>query len=310
VAGGVAVAGGLQDNGGSLLLPEDRSGSGKMGSPFGGDGGDIIVDPDDGCKILDEYVYLELWLTENCGRSNGTTRAIRDVSVPDPNPQFTAPFRADSENKDLWIAGGQYLWKNERGFAIQSGAEWRRLFDNGAGHSTTAIAVQNGVIYSAWCGPCNVTGFARGISANTGGTFRQLTLPATLPNRYISAIALDPADLTGSTAYLGFNGFSRRWTEGPGVGLGHVWKTVNGGAAWTDISGNLPDIPVNDIVISNGALVVATDLGTVVSSTGGSTWKRLGGNLPFTTVMDLHLGVDNRLYAATHGRGIWSIVKP
>ncbi|CAN5739183.1 hypothetical protein BH18ACI5_BH18ACI5_22090 [soil metagenome] len=310
VPGGVAVAGGLQDNGGSLLLPEDRTGNGKMGSPFGGDGGDIIVDPDDGCKILDEYVYLELWLTENCGRSNGSTRAIRDVSVPDPNPRFTAPFRADSANKDLWIAGGQYLWRNERGFAIRSGAEWQRIFDNGAGHSTTAIAVQNGVIYSAWCGPCNNTGFARGISANTGGTFRQFTLPATLPNRYISAIAIDPADLSGSTAYLGFNGFSRRWTEGPGVGLGHVWKTVNGGATWTDVSGNLPDIPINDIVISNGRLIVATDLGTVVSSTGGSTWKRLGVNLPFTTVMDLHLGVDGRLYAATHGRGIWSIVKP
>ena len=35
-------------------LPEDLTGNGKMGSPFGGDGGDIIVDPDDGCKILDE----------------------------------------------------------------------------------------------------------------------------------------------------------------------------------------------------------------------------------------------------------------
>jgi hypothetical protein len=311
VPGGVAVAGGLQDNGGSLLLPEDRTGKGRMGSPFGGDGGDIIVDPDDGCKILDEYTYLELWLTENCGRSDGSTAAIRAVSVPDPAPQFTAPFRADSVNKDLWIAGGQYLWKNDKGFAIKTGAEWQRLFDNGAGHSTTALAVQNGVIYSAWCGPCNTIDFSRGISANTGGTFRQLTLPATLPNRYISAITIDPADASGNTAYLGFNGFSRRWTEGPGVGLGHVWKTVNGGATWTDVSGNLPDIPVNDIVISNGRLVVATDLGTVVSAArGGSTWSRLGGNLPFTTVMDLHLGVDGRLYAATHGRGIWSIAKP
>ena len=72
-----------------------------MGSPFGGDGGDIIVDPDDGCKILDEYVYLELWLTETCGRSNGTPGAIRDVSITDPSPRFTAPFRADSLNKSL-----------------------------------------------------------------------------------------------------------------------------------------------------------------------------------------------------------------
>ena len=310
VPGGVAVSGGLQDNGGSLLLPEDRTGSGKMGSPFGGDGGDIIVDPDDGCKILDEYVYLTLWLTENCGRSNGRTRVIRDVSVPDPSPRFTAPFRADTLNKNFWIAGGRYLWKNDRGFAIRSGSEWAPIFDNGAGHSTTAISVQNGVVYSAWCGPCNNTGFARGISTNAGGTFRQLALPADVPNRYVSAVAIDPADPSGLTAYAGFNGFSRRFTEGPGAGFGHVWKTVNGGLTWADASGDLPDIPVNDILIANGKLVVATDLGTVVSSDGGTHWARLGSNLPYTTVMDVHLGPDGLIYAATHGRGIWSIGRP
>ncbi|HTM33307.1 MAG TPA: hypothetical protein VL263_18470, partial [Vicinamibacterales bacterium] len=192
VPGGVAVAGGLQDNGGSLLLPEDRTGNGTMGSPFGGDGGDIIVDPDDGCKILDEYVYLELWLTETCGRSNGAPGAIRDVSITDPSPRFTAPFRADSLNKNLWIAGGRYLWKNDVGFAIQSGDQWQKVFDNGLGTSTTAISVQNGIVYSAWCGPCNNDGFARGVSTNAGGTYHLLTLPANLPNRYISAIAIDP----------------------------------------------------------------------------------------------------------------------
>ena len=310
VAGGVAVSGGLQDNGGSLLLPEDLTGSGKMGSPFGGDGGDIIVDPDDGCKILDEYVYLTLWLTESCGRSSGSPGAIRDVSIVDPSPRFTAPFRADSQNKSFWIAGGRYLWKNDVGFAIQSGKEWSPVFDNGAGHSTTAIAVQNGVVYSAWCGPCNNSGFARGVSTNAGGTYRLVALPSNVPNRYVSAVAIDPGDASGNTAYLGFNGFSRRWTEGPGVGLGHLWKTTDGGATWTDVSGNLPDIPVNDIVISTGKLVLGTDLGVVVSANGGATWSRLGGNLPYTTVMDLHIGPNGLLYAATHGRGIWSIVKP
>src|SRR5207247_9625716 len=52
VPGGVAVAGGLQDNGGSLLRPEDRTGSGKMGPPLGGDGGDLNVDPDAGAQRL------------------------------------------------------------------------------------------------------------------------------------------------------------------------------------------------------------------------------------------------------------------
>jgi photosystem II stability/assembly factor-like uncharacterized protein len=306
----VAVAGGLQDNGGSLLLPEDLVGAGTMGSPFGGDGGDILVDPDDGCKILDEYVYLDLWLTTNCGRSDGTTSAIRDVAPGDPGARFIAPFRADGTNKDHWVAGGQYIWTYANGFALQSGSEWTQAFNQGSGHSTTAISSYNDVIWTAWCGPCNNSGFARGISTNAGGSWHQVSLPSAVPNRYISAVALDPADATGNTAFAVFNGFSRRWTEGPGVGLGHIWKTTDGGATWVNVSGNFPDVPADDIVIRGTNLVVATDLAVLISSDGGATWSRLGANLPFTTVMDLSVGPDGRLYAATHGRGIWSIIAP
>jgi hypothetical protein len=310
VPGGVAVAGGLQDNGGSLLLPEDLVGAGTMGSPFGGDGGDILVDPDDGCKILDEYVYLDLWLTTNCGRSDGTTHAIIDVAPGDPNPRFIAPFRADGTNKDHWVAGGQYIWTYANGFALQSGSEWAQVFNQGTGHSTTAISSRNDVIWTAWCGPCNNAGFARGISTNAGGTWHQVSLPSNVPNRYIASVAVDPADASGNTVYVGFNGFSRRWTEGPGVGIGHIWLTTDGGATWADVSGDFPDVPVNDIVIHDGKLIVATDLATLISTDGGAHWSRLGANLPFTTVMDLTLGPDARIYAATHGRGIWSIPAP
>ena len=109
---------------------------------------------------------------------------------------------------------------------------------------------------------------------------------------------------------MGFSEFSRKWTEGPGAGYGHLWKTTNAGATWTDVSGNLPDIPVNDVILNNGKIVLATDLGVVVSANGGATWARLGGNLPYTTVMDLSIGPDGLLYAATHGRGIWSTSTP
>lgn len=312
VPGGVAVSGGLQDNGQSLLLPEDLSSGGRMGSPFGGDGGDTIVDPDFGCEIVAEYVFLTMQLTENCGRSDGTHRVVRNIGPADPFPRFIAPFEADELDTDHWVAGGQYLWTSTLGFAMQNGTQWTRVFDQGVGHSTTALVSRGDVVWSAWCGPCNNDGFARGISTNAGGTWHAVSLPANVPNRYVSGLAIDPIDPTGRTAYVGFNGFSRTWTEGPGVGLGHLWRTADGGATWTDVSGSLPDVPVNDVLFSHGhgALVVATDLGVVVSTTGGATWSRLGGNLPYTVAIDAHLGPDGRLYVATHGRGIWSIAAP
>ena len=310
VPGGVAVSGGLQDNGTSLLLPADLKGSGVMGSISGGDGVKIIVDPNDGCKILTGYVDLNIWLTENCGRSDGTTSAFRDITPADPHPRFIAPYAADGANFNHWVVGGQYLWTNAKGFAIQSASEWTLAYDNGAGHSTTAIASRNDVIWSAWCGPCNNVGFTRGISTNAGGTFHQVALPASVPNRYIDSIAVDGSDSSGRTVYVAFNGFSRRWTEGPGAGIGHLFKTTDAGATWADVSGNLPDVPLTSLIVRGSSIIAGSDLAVVYSNDAGATWSRLGGNFPVTTVTDLTLGPDRLLYAATYGRGIWSIAAP
>ena len=110
------------------------------------------------------------------------------------------------------------------------------------------------------------------------------------------------------------NGFSRRFTEGPGAGIGHIFESTDGGDTWTDIggnptvAGNFPDVPANSIkVTSTGGIVVGTDLGVVYRASGSTTWQRLGSNFPATVVMDVELGPDGNLYAATHGRGIWMI---
>ena len=112
-------------------------------------------------------------------------------------------------------------------------------------------------------------------------------------------------------AYAVFNGYSRRWV--PGGGVGHVFETTNGGQTWSDISGNLPDIPGDALVLSNGRLALATDQGvfTAVAGHGASTtWSRLGTGLPNASVNNLTAGPDGLIYAATHGRGVWRIGLP
>jgi photosystem II stability/assembly factor-like uncharacterized protein len=308
------ISGGLQDNGQSLSV----DGQPTMVSPFGGDGGDTLVDPrpGHGCNIVAEYVYLSMSVTNNCGRSTGdpneSPRVIRDIAPSDPSPRFIAPFAADATDADHWIAGGRYVWTQDQGYAIQDASAWTAAFDNGSGHSTTAVASQNGTGWTAWCGPCGESGFTRGVSTNAGGTWHQVTLPGAVPNRYVSSVAVDPTDPSGQTAYLAFNGFSRKFTEGPGAGYGHVWKTTDGGHSWAQLgSSTLPDVPADSIVVTKaGRIVLGTDLGVLYSADGGATWKRLGDNFPATTVMRVLLGPDGRVYAATHGRGIWSIGLP
>ncbi|WP_225854005.1 glycosyl hydrolase [Micromonospora sp. AMSO31t] len=342
---GVTVAGGLQDNGGSLL----RAGARRMVSPFGGDGGDTIVNPRNGCQILDEYTNLVLWLTKNCGRSDGTFSAVFDVTVPDVNARFTAPFKAIRGSKNTrdgsserWVAGGNSVWRHDLAFAYtpeEAAAEeangWQKLYtldedgarlvvglDGVADPKAPADAARDTYL-AAWCGEanCNSAGFTRGVATNWGGNWTELDLTG-LPNRYPNAVTFDPADPTNSTIYLVFNGFNRRFIEGPGAGVKHVYrgkltKTHAGvSVAWTDLSVGFPDVPATDVLVVGNKLVVATDLGVLVADRRATPetirWRRVGREpgdgpraLPLTAVFDLHLSIDGNLYAATHGRGIW-----
>jgi hypothetical protein len=302
-ADGLVVSGGLQDNGQSLLLGSDT----VMGSPFGGDGGDTLVDPrpGQGCNIVAEYVFLSMSVTNNCGRSDGTTPAIRDIDPGDPGARFIAPFTDDATNPDHWLAGGRYVWTQDDGYAIADGSAWANRFDTGEGHSITATALQNGVGWVTWCGPCNNAGFTRGIATNYGGTWHQVDVTG-IPNRFLAGVTIDPADLSGKTAYAVVNGFNRRFTEGPGAGLGHLFKTTNGGASWTNASPSLPDVPASSFVIAGGTWYLGTDLGVVTSTDAGTTWKRVSG-FPNVVVMQLRLAPSGTVYAATHGRGIWRV---
>jgi hypothetical protein len=329
VAGGDAIWGGLQDNGVSLLTP----GTSTMVSPFGGDGGDNIVDHANGDRAVNEYVGLDMALTTNGGRSDGTVPSYREISPScsaftytpnpcDPSPRFIAPFEADTAPATHWVAGGRFVWDNQnKGWDTRCGAtscDWTIVGDTGAGRSITQIGIAQGTWYAAWCGPCNADGFARGILTNYGGTVHQLTLTApAFPNRFIQGLTVDPAN--PAHAYVVFNGFSRRWTGTFSAGEGHVFETSDGGVSWTDISGSgasaLPDAPGDDLVMTaSGKLVVGTDIGVFIATAGqgaATTWSNFGTGLPHASTNDLQLSPDgDYLIAATHGRGLWTIPTP
>ena len=314
----VLVSGGLQDNGGSLLRP----GAPKMVSNFGGDGGDVLVDPNDGCNIVQEYVYLTMEVTKTCAnpgsghpnafldKSDATTF---DISPPDINAQFIAPFTANDKNIKQWVAAGNSLWYQDKGFDISSGSQWQKIYTLASpGQTFTAVSYSGNTLLATWCGPCSASGAAPFQRGAVVGTFKDgawtvtpVSFAPDFPNRYLQGAAINPNDSTD--LFLGINGFSRRFTDGPGAGLGHVYESKKGGP-WVDITANMPDIPVNDVVVlPSGGIAVATDLGVVYRAPSQTQWTRLGTGLPTTTVMDLSLGPDGQLYVATHGRGLWRI---
>ncbi|MBO0840101.1 MAG: glycosyl hydrolase, partial [Sciscionella sp.] len=76
----------------------------------------------------------------------------------------------------------------------------------------------------------------------------------------------------------------------------------------TDLSGNLPQAPVNHIAIgAAGHLYVATDQGVFVSDSNGR-WSRYGRGLPLSPIDDISYDATNhRITAATFGRGFYQI---
>ena len=330
----VLVSGGLQDNGGSLVRP----GAPKMVSNFGGDGGDVLVDPNDGCNIVQEYVYLAMRVTQTCANPASTDafldfaqRTTFSINPGDVNARFIAPFVADGKSIKNWLAGGNSLWYQTQGFEIRSGAQWSKVYTFKNGRTATgsvssslgvatAVALSGDTALAGWCGTCNNLGFTRGVvllTKQSDGTWasKEVVTPnsTAIPNRYVGGVAIDPAD--SDHLYVVLGGFSRSFTEGPGAGIGHVYESTDRGATWHSIdgagAGKFPDVPSNRIlVLGDGSLVVGTDLGVVYRAAGSTSWSRLGTALPLTVTLDLELGPDANIYAATHGRGIWRIASP
>ena len=344
-SGDSVIYGGMQDNGSAKVFATPTSVSDDNGHSitvnsaqvFGGDGGYTVVDPTNSNNVITEYTGLAVSKSTDGGAD------WQSIAPPDRDPRFIAPIIMDRTNPSHLVAGGAIVWNSEVGIAkttvgTGTSTDWQPIFDvrnalggNATSQVTALDAVtdpktQTQYVAAAWCGPCNASfstggGFEAGVMmlSNSGGSWHVTAQACTgasaacsaagLPNRYISGIKIDTAN--PNHAYLALSGYSRKWMIGPDdPGVGHVFETNDGGSTWANISGNLPDGPMDDVVFDNGNLVVASDFGVFTSSDDGTTWSRLGTNLPNVVVDQLTVDPNGTLIAATHGRGIWTIPAP
>ena len=81
------------------------------------------------------------------------------------------------------------------------------------------------------------------VTTNTGVNWTTIS-KSPLPNRYVTSIAIHSEN--ADVAFVGYSGYNTNTSLTPG----HIFKTTNRGASWRDISGDLPDIPVNSIIVN------------------------------------------------------------
>ncbi len=84
-----------------------------------------------------------------------------------------------------------------------------------------------------------------------------------------------------------------------------VYYSNNGGDTWTNLSGTIPNIPVNCIAIDvNQDAYIGTDAGVFFKSATMTDWQPFYNFLPRVPVTELHIR-NGLIYASTFGRGIW-----
>lgn len=297
------VHGGAQDNGtvrtpGGLLNDWEAL--------FGGDGHYVNVDPNDTDVIYVEYQYGNLYKSVNGGASfSSATSGISGSDRKNWSTPVVVDPASDGKPSTTLYYGANRLYRS-----TNSAGSWSAIsgdLSDGFGGSggvtfgtitTIAVAPSDSATIYVGTDDANVW-----VSTNYGSLWSRIDTG--LPNRWVSRVAVDPYD--DAVAYVTFSGLR---DDDP---LPHVFRTENGGSVWSDISGNLPDAPVNDIVVDPNAtstLYVATDVGVFVTLDLGGTWSALGTAMPAGLVAtDLKIIADGgagTLYAATYGRSAWS----
>jgi len=124
-----------------------------------------------------------------------------------------------------------------------------------------------------------------------------------LPAAYITSV---------KSSYLNTNTFYTSLSGHRGNNFNaYVYKSTNSGLSWNSIQGDLPNLPVYDLLVYPGKkdsiLFVGNHIGVYASVDAGNSWLRVGDNMPYIEVFDLEINEsENTLIAGTFGKSIMS----
>ncbi len=264
---------------------------------YGGDGFQPLV------HASNTNIIYALSQNGDLGKSinNGQSffNATNGISFSDRN-NWDTPIAFDPNNSETIYYGTQRVWRS-----VNGASTWESIspdLTNGSGGGNLTFGTITSIDISPIDAMTIIAGTDDGnvwITQDDGATWNNES--SSLPNFWTTKVLTDRFD--AQTFYATFSGYRY------GQDLGHVFKSMNAGISWSDISIGLPDIPVNDIVQDRYQnLFIATDVGVMASNDDGITWNTLGENLPNVVVTDLHIHEgDEYLYAATYGRSAYKI---
>jgi photosystem II stability/assembly factor-like uncharacterized protein len=278
------LIGGTQDNG-----TERWTGFQTWDHAQDGDGGDCGVQRDNPWTVFHTFYGM----SPERATSRGDYGSWTWLPPPVPDGEgslFYPPFECSISGGETIAIGGDAFYVSR-----DNGANWTRL-TYPAPATASAMYIPDtdhvyigttggGVLQTSWDG-------------SNWSAITALTTPSA--NRWVSDIYVDP------------NERSRMWVTYSDANGGRVYRSLDGGATWTDRSSNLPAGPPITAIevdpLNRSRLWVSADMGVYESRDGGRSWTDFSNGLPHMAVGDLLFQPHARvLRAGTRNRGAWEI---
>ncbi len=282
------ILGGAQDNG-SLMTTDGALNN--WAQVFGGDGGYCAIDP-----VMPNRLYVETQFFPNIRKSvdGGANFTSANEGIDDGGGLFIAPIAMDPVDSTRLWTGGTRAWRTKN-----RAINWVGVSpDFDPGFHISAIAIAPSQPRTVYLGFSDGYAYRSDDALGPAPTWTPIH-PPRAGTAFLSWITVHPTDpLRAYATYSTFGG-------------NKIYRTSDGGASWTNITGTppnrIPDIPINTVAINpldDRVLYAGTDLGVFVSLDDGVNWQPDTAGMPPVPVENFVWLDDQTLVAFTHGRGV------
>lgn len=269
----VVISGGAQDNGTSAYV------NGNWKNWLGADGMESFVD-----KNNTSVFYGTMQSGMLCKSVDGANSFYYvtplDNNANELEGNWVTPFEQDPIEENRIFAGYNQVYKSDDG-----GNKWVTIsqdFSSNLDHLKIAPS-NNKVMYAAHGDELYKTTTGEGTWTKISGF-----------SGYINSIAIHPAD--PNRVAIATTSSNR------------IYVTADGGDSWQVKNADLPNFSALCLVWdkTDNGLYLGMNYGVYYINDDLSAWQLYNNLLPNVMINELEINyVDNKLYAATYGRGLW-----
>lgn len=284
------IGAGAQDN---CYVVKSQGTGNNWHSDVGGDIMEVLIDP----VVSNNHYVMGIggaMAASSTGGANWYGIPAQSSPLPVWTGNWITPFAINPQNTRSFIAGFAEVWKSYD--ACMNWVPISSNLNNGNNLSCIAFAPSDSnVIYAADYNRFYAT-------YNSGQNWQNYSsvLPAGVPVHRVFVHPQQPMEV---------------WIVCGGFQSGSkVYKSVNGGVSWTNLSTGLPNIQFNCGVLTADAentVFLGSAAGMYMKNDSLAGWTKLQNGFPNANVSDLeYVDAFRTVFCSTYGRGMWKFELP